>query len=99
MYHCQKGRKSTCVWTTKLRGAFIPRLKRCRRFAVVLLSPTNPPSCPVPTETRRERELRGCGPEQAVPPHQDTIPALRTPGLEPQRVDGPQSGGVRMLLQ
>lgn len=50
-------------------------------------------------ETRRERELGGCGPEPAVPPRQDTLPALHTSGLEPQRLDGPQSGGVRLLLQ
>lgn len=50
-------------------------------------------------EARRERELRGCGPEPAVPPGQDTLSALRTSGLEPQRLDGPQSRGVRLLLQ
>lgn len=53
----------------------------------------------VPAETHRERELGGCGPEPAVPPSQDTLPPLRTSGLEPQRLDGPQSGGVRLLLQ
>lgn len=52
-----------------------------------------------PTETHRECELGGCGPEPAVPPGQDTLPALRTSGLEPQQLDGPQSGGVRLLLQ
>lgn len=53
----------------------------------------------VPAETRRERELGGCGPEPAVPPGQDALPALRTSGLEPQWLDRSQSGGVRLLLQ
>jgi len=52
-----------------------------------------------PAEVCRERELRGCGPEQAVPPTEDAFPAVRPSRLEPQRLDGPESGGVRMLLQ
>ena len=46
-----------------------------------------------------EHELRGSGPEQTEPLGENPLPALRSPGLEPQRLAGPQSGGVRMFLQ
>lgn len=52
-----------------------------------------------PAEVCREYEFGGRRPEQAVPPRENTFPALRPSRLEPQRLDGPPSGGVRLLLQ
>lgn len=56
-------------------------------------------SLPLCAEIRGEREFGGRGAEQAVPPRENSLPALRPSRLEPQRLDGPQSGGVRLLLQ
>lgn len=52
-----------------------------------------------PAEVCRERELGERRSEQAVPPCEDTLPAIRPSWLEPQWLDGPQGGGVRVLLQ
>lgn len=52
-----------------------------------------------PAELRGEREPGGRGAEQAVAAGEDPVPALRPSGLEPQRVDGPEGGGVRLPLQ
>lgn len=52
-----------------------------------------------PAEVCREWELGDHRSEQAVPPCENTLPAIRPSWLEPQWLDGPQGGGVRVLLQ
>ncbi|KAF7643634.1 hypothetical protein LDENG_00236140 [Lucifuga dentata] len=57
-----------------------------------------------PTGRRRhevggKRELGGRGAEQAVALAENPFPASGPSGLEPQRLAGPQTGGVRLLLQ
>ena len=71
----------------------------CFGFFYGAIAPTQSLSPCGPADVRGERELRGRRPEQAVPPGENALPAVRPSQLEPQRLDGPQSGGVWLLLQ